>query len=708
MAKSSSRKRNEANVKSMSGAKGGASNNHGISYQIKLAITRTLDFISRALCAPHRVWEVRIEPRIATADKLTSWDLGFYPDDLWIEAKLKPTLVDLQEWVGRVVIGGGVSSSREFHLIYDKGAGSHLAMLLTLIRIAKEAKGNSDRFYELAKGEGVSEHDDFLVQLGPHASELLNRMVLEQVPEYLLDQEITLRARLLAGEVGGRLLRDYLFTKFQQAGADRLSFSVVDLISEARGLSIPFQPPPEVDTKDISSLARSSLIILQVCSAGIPTEVIASALDCSEPDVRSALEELRRANVVALDDDLWSMKPLPSPITSRDSLTVLAKALSSLLLYIGREEAQRNIRRHVKNVIDLAKECTASQPKLVASAFVPVDKQLKRLGNKRQVWYVANLSIQAARIVPIRDRDAGVIDAEARALICGTSWAFQRLHKLDKARVDANQSLELARNAGLDRTLAFCLKCLGRLCRMEAEAMPPGEERTAKLEESVALLREAIAKFSSLIGIGSAHPEVGDCYSLLGRTFLVQRQLRDAGNVIREAYRLITDETSKDYIDLLILNGDYDAANGEPRSANSLYDRAIEISMSPDPEVSEMRARALLQRGSNQEAQGNKPGAERDYVAAAEIWNSLEDYESAAIASWKNLCLTAPLSEPTLKTLNQERVIVRVETLTIHLSRLKQTTGKTTVARRSEPPQEYWKQTIIEAKARLALRIREL
>jgi tetratricopeptide (TPR) repeat protein len=591
---------------------------------------------------------------------------------------------------------------------YDKGAGPHLAKLRSLIRIGKEAKGESDRLQELTKGEGISENDDFLVRLGPQASELLNRMTLEQVPEYLLDQEITLRARLLAGELGGRLLRDYLFSKFQQAGADRLSFSVVDLISEGRGLSIPFQPPPEVDTKDISALARSSLIILQACSAGIPTEVIASALDCSQTDVTTTLEELQRANVVALDNELWSMKPLPSPITSNDSQTVLAKALSSLLIYIGGDEAQRNIRRHVKNIIDLARECTAAQPKLVASVFIPVDKQLKRLGNKRQVWYVANLSIQAARIVPIRDRDAGVIDAEARALICGTSWAFQRLHKLDKARVDANHSLELARDAGLDRTLAFCLKCIGRLCRMEAEAMPPGEDRKAKLDESVAFLREAIAKFSSLIGIGSSHPEVGDCYSLLGRSFLVQRQLRDAGDSIRAAYRLITDETSKDYIDLLILNGDYDVANGERRSANSLYDRAIEISMSPDPEVSEMRARALLQRGSNQEAQGNKPGAERDYLAAAGIWNSLEDYESAAIASWKNLCLTAPLSEATMKMLNQERIIVRVETLTIHLSRLKQTTGKTTVARRNEPPQEYWKQIIVEAKARLALRIREL
>src|SRR5258707_8082880 len=105
MAKGGARKRNDATVKGMSGAKGGASTNHGINYQINLAITRTLDFISRALCAPHRIWEVLIEPRISTEDTLTSWDLGFLPDDLWIEAKLKPTLADLQEWVDRVVIG---------------------------------------------------------------------------------------------------------------------------------------------------------------------------------------------------------------------------------------------------------------------------------------------------------------------------------------------------------------------------------------------------------------------------------------------------------------------------------------------------------------------------------------------------------------------------------------------------------------------------
>ena len=47
---------------SASGAVGGPGTGAGLNYQIDLAIEETLDCISRALCAPHRVWEVKLEP----------------------------------------------------------------------------------------------------------------------------------------------------------------------------------------------------------------------------------------------------------------------------------------------------------------------------------------------------------------------------------------------------------------------------------------------------------------------------------------------------------------------------------------------------------------------------------------------------------------------------------------------------------------------
>jgi hypothetical protein len=55
---------------------------------------------------------------------------------------------------------------------------------------------------------------------------------------------------------------------------------------------------------------------------------------------------------------------------------------------------------------------------------------------------------------------------------------------------------------------------------MEAKQMTKGQEKTAKLHESVALLKEAIERFCRLTEFGPDDPEVGDCFSLLGRTYL--------------------------------------------------------------------------------------------------------------------------------------------------------------------------------------------
>ncbi len=683
-------------IKAVSGAMGGPSTGRGMNYQIDFAIRQTLDYISRALCAPHKCWEVRIEPRVPSSDEPTSWDLGFEPDDLLFEVKLKPTRSDIDEWVKRVTVGGKSSSGTEFHLVYSKGAGVHLETLDRLIRIAREASGNLEVFASLTKAEGLREEDRFLSTLGNEPHLLLSRMKVEQAPEYLLEHDIEFRARQLAGEEGGKRLREFLFRKFHKAVPHRTKFAIGDLIEKAREQGIQFAPPPEVNPADLSLLARSALIILQACSAGIPTRVIAMALDSSEENIMSELEDLQKSHVVTLYQGLWSVKPLPSQLTSPDN-TILSKALLSLLAFID-EDDDANMPTHVRNVIDLAQVCTSSDPILVASVFTRLDKRLKRIGNKRLVWFVAHLSIQAARMA---SRTREVIEFEARALICGTSWAFQRLHRLEKARVDAHLSQDLARNTRLDRTLAFCLKCLGRLCRMEAEALEPGELRESKLRESVALLQEAIDKFSTLAEFGPSHPEVGDCYSLLGRTYLELRQLSRAGDAIRKAYELITDQSSKDYIDLVILSGDFDVAKGDREAATRSYNKALEISVGPDPELSEMRARALLQRGTNEETQGHRTRAAADYQSAERIWRALEDHEHAARAAWKRICLHDNLSTVSLDLLKREPLRIRVEAVNIHNARL-QKMGNRRSARRNEPPEGYWVQVINQARERVA------
>src|ERR1051326_1006327 len=195
---------------SVSGAKGGPSTGAGLNYQIDLAIEQTLDFISRALCAPHRVWEVKVEPRVSAIDGLTNWDVGFNPDNTLFEAKLKPKSEDIQDYIERVAKDGLTDPTREFHLAYSKGAGKHLEMLDRLIRIAVEANGNEPEFREKIKAEGVDSEEPFLVALGSKAHDLLRRMRMDHQPDYSLRRNIEFRARQLAGGDGGKRLREFL------------------------------------------------------------------------------------------------------------------------------------------------------------------------------------------------------------------------------------------------------------------------------------------------------------------------------------------------------------------------------------------------------------------------------------------------------------------------------------------------------------------
>lgn len=83
-----------------------------------------------------------------------------------MEAKLEPTRNDIEEWLNHVAVGGKSSPSRKFHLVYHKGAGSHLNQIRKLIRLAKEANGDAELFNALCTGEGVSNEDKFLEILG--------------------------------------------------------------------------------------------------------------------------------------------------------------------------------------------------------------------------------------------------------------------------------------------------------------------------------------------------------------------------------------------------------------------------------------------------------------------------------------------------------------------------------------------------------------
>ena len=167
---------------------------------------------------------------------------------------------------------------------------------------------------------------------------------------------------------------------------------------------------------------------------------------------------------------------------------------------------------------------------------------------------------------------------------------LQRIGQLAEARAAAEASLELGENIGWPRNSAFCKKCIGRLCRMDAGATTDPVRRKALLAESIACLQDAMKRFSSK-DEEEFGPEVGDCYSLLGRTYLDAGQYKQAGDAVRHAFRLITNTAGKDYLDLEILDGDLEAALGHRRTAAERYDGALSRHHAAEPELTEMRAR---------------------------------------------------------------------------------------------------------------------
>ena len=134
------------------------------------------------------------------------------------------------------------------------------------------------------------------------------------------------------------------------------------------------------------------------------------------------------------------------------------------------------------------------------------------------------------------------------------------------------------------------------------------------------------------LSVGERSAEVGDCQSLLGRTYLVAGDLVKAKGAAREAVRRITDVASKDYADLQILLGDLADAENDADAAVVYYNEAKSSADTSDPERSEIAARAWFRKGEV----GNSRGS---FNRAAKIWRRLEEGELADDALWRGMLL---------------------------------------------------------------------
>lgn len=682
-----------------SGAVGGPSTGAGLNYQIDYAVFRLLQLFPQVLSFPVLNHSVRIEPRVPLKDADIRWDLGFDEPKELAEAKLNPTKEDFTEWIHRSA-SQAVLDTAKFSLVCNKSTSARMVAFKQLQRIAVESGDDRPRFNALVELEEVPFAEELLAELGDRPLELLQRLRVVDLPDHVLYEQIKFRCDLLAEGGGSQNLRDLLFERVARAVPRRTTLFVRDLIQEATNQGIRLKSVPSVDISGFSAELREAFLVLGECQTAVPVEILADMTRTTADGLGKQLEDSGVANAMVVNDGMWSLAPLPVPLPHADP-ELCARALRALLAFVESNKYSGPGRQQVRNVVTLAKACATAHPEAVARLFITVDKPLKSLGDKHLVLEVAELTISAARKAPSRGRPE--TEGEAQALICGKSWALQRLGRLDEAKIFAEKSLGLGEDIGWDRNTAYCEKCIGRLYRIMAEAENDPQTKASLLKTSKAQIETAVERFSQSAEFGALHPEVGDCYSLLGRTHLVAGDLSAARDCVEKAKSLISDSDGKDYFDLLILEGEL-LESRDRAAAEARYVEALEHEGADDFERSEIAARAYFRRAANRSAMGNKGLAIRDFQKAQDLWGRLGEPDNAARANWERLRLEDAVPSSATKPLSLESFSVRVKVLVLHQQRVAQFSGKR-VARRVEPGSEYWKQLIKEARSLVAVEL---
>jgi tetratricopeptide (TPR) repeat protein len=456
-------------------------------------------------------------------------------------------------------------------------------------------------------------------------------------------------------------------------------------------------PPQPVFPGLGMTLLKKLLAVIELCQSGVPLEVFIEVEKISRDDLASMLREAAAQKTLQLDGDIVSAGPVhakhiqPTP-------EALAQTLDALLRYYAKHKHDANGRAQLRNVVSIAMFCAPLQVGPLARVFNVVEKGLKGLGDKSLVHEIAEMSIRACQRQP---RGTQEVEWEAQALVCGVSWAFQRLGRLEDARSAAEKSLHLGEQIGYDRNSAFCHKCIGRLYRIMAEA--DKTHGKSYLGKSIEHLEEAICRFTALPppDFGPDAQETGDCYSLLGRTFLVARRMQEADDAVRKAMALINDYSSKDFSDVSILAGDLQAARQQHEAALGFYNTAIDLARTDDVECSETLARALLARAHSLAVLGRRRAAGKDLERAEEIWKSLGEPEGVAQARWEAVKVTASLPETDIQVLERHPARIRVIAYDRHQERLSKLPK--TRAFRTAASQQYWDQLLKEAEQQVAI-----
>ena len=447
---------------------------------------------------------------------------------------------------------------------------------------------------------------------------------------------------------------------------DRRPFLLKTLLRdlERQGI-VRFDPnsrPPPIGCGTV----YAALLALRPCPAGLPASVLAAAAGCETDEFERAAAGTDLLMSDGGDGAFWRPAPGTPPVEPADPGGVLGRGLAAAARFVKDHPLSEAGDRALASVVPLAEACAPLNPAAVAGAFSPLDKPLKRRGNKRDVLKLADLAIGCADRAASGGDARAMREAKAKALVCGRTWVYQRVGEFEAAERFAVESLKLGEALGWVRNTAFTQKCRGRLRRVEAERMTHGGSRKASLRRSRELLGEAIAAFAAEPDFGPTCPEVGDCHSLLARTELLADRLPEAAAHAKTARGLIGAASNyperKDYIDLLILEGDLAAARFDYGEAEAKYDEAIGLAAPLNAEHSEIAARALFARGRNllRRNAADVDAACAEYAKAADLWRKLGDDHHVGLARWEVARLRTEFPGSFLKAVEKESPPVRV------------------------------------------------
>jgi len=698
--KTKSDKRSEP-VRVSSGAIGGPGTGR-ISFQVDVGVSRALQLMLEAALLPLSERYISIEPRSVSEIGTAAWDIGLKPDDENVEVKYSPTRKDVEEWLQRIAHAGSGSSVSRFTLVYNKGSNGLLRCVEQMRRIALECRNEGEeKFRSLVEAEGIAESEKIYSLLGENTYKTLQQIGIELIPESVLQNNILTTTRVLAGIDGGKQLYRLLFDRFSHAVSGRLTFSIAELLEEAEANHIKIHVPPAPASSYYDPSVISTLFLLQKCVTGVPIDVVATAVNSDRESLRRMLEAPLRDGKIIETKDNWFVVGVPR-LACDGGEDILARALAELLRFIESHNMDELAYSQIHNAVALAKECAVVRPRAVVPVFHTLDKLLKRTGDIHLVLDVAHLTIGAAKRVEPRGRDEA--EAVAISLICGVSWAYQRMPgHLDDARSAYVDSREIAQNIDDKLTLAYINKCLGRLCRLEAEQVDVSREvKESRLRESIQLLQDAIERFDAL---GGHTHEIADCHSLIARTYLNMREFAKVEESMRKAYSLMDNHQSKDYADLLILTGDLEAQRRNYSSAYDSYNKVLDSSIDGGAETSEIRARALRQRGLCLVANGKLHDAKTSLLQAAAIWDKLDQHENAAAARWDATIIDHDFPLEALRLLEKESPSVRMEFAELHLSRInKRASKKAHVSSREQQDKGYFERLIKQAREQNAIK----